>query len=103
MSATAERRVTKAAEDVEYDAIIVGSGVGGLSTAAKLAEAGAKVVVLEKYIIPGGSAGHYDREGYTFDVGSSMMFGFGKKGNTNLITRALAAVGKELKTVPDPV
>lgn len=55
-----------------------------------------------RYLIPGGSAGHYQREGYTFDVGSSMMFGFGDKGTTNLITRALAAVGKSLPTVPDP-
>ena len=52
--------------------------------------------------IPGGSAGHYHREGYTFDVGSSMMFGMGPEGTTNLITRALAAVGKRLDTVPDP-
>lgn len=55
-----------------------------------------------RYIIPGGSAGHFHREGYTFDVGSSMMFGFGEHGTTNLITRALAAVGKKLDTVPDP-
>jgi uncharacterized protein Usg len=31
-----------------------------------------------------------------------MMFGFGDKGTTNLMTRALAAVGKQLETVPDP-
>jgi prolycopene isomerase len=34
--------------DVEYDAVIVGSGMGGLTTAAQLAIKGAKVVVLEK-------------------------------------------------------
>ena len=55
-----------------------------------------------RYVIPGGSAGHYHREGYTFDVGSSMMFGMGQEGTTNLITRALSAVGKSLDTVPDP-
>lgn len=55
-----------------------------------------------RYIIPGGSAGRYEREGYIFDVGSSMMFGMGDKGTTNLITRALAAVGRSLETVPDP-
>lgn len=32
---------------------------------------------VDRYLIPGGSAGHFKREGYTFDVGSSMMFGFG--------------------------
>ena len=31
-----------------------------------------------------------------------MMFGFGDKGTTNLMTRALASVGKRLETVPDP-
>ncbi|EIE25844.1 carotenoid isomerase [Coccomyxa subellipsoidea C-169] len=85
-----------------YDAVVIGSGIGGLTTATQLAAKGAKVVVLEKYIIPGGSAGHFHREGYTFDVGSSMMFGMGHEGTTNLITRALAAVGKSLDTVPDP-
>lgn len=34
--------------DIEYDAVIIGSGMGGLSTAAQLAAKGAKVVVLEK-------------------------------------------------------
>ena len=55
-----------------------------------------------RYIIPGGSAGHYERNGYTFDVGSSMMFGFGEHGTTNLITRALATVGRHIPTIPDP-
>ena len=55
-----------------------------------------------RYVIPGGSAGRYEREGYTFDVGSSMMFGMGQQGTTNLITRALAAVGRTMETFPDP-
>lgn len=76
--------------------------MGGLTTATEMASKGAKVVVLEKYVIPGGSAGHFQRHGYTFDVGSSMMFGFGDKGTTNLITKALEHVGKHLPTVPDP-
>eukprot|EP00210_Caulerpa_lentillifera_P007775 g7419.t1 len=32
-----------------------------------------------------------------------MMFGFGKQGTTNLITKVLESVGKELETIPDPV
>lgn len=55
-----------------------------------------------RYTIPGGSAGHFKREGYTFDVGSSMMFGFGNEGTTNLITQCLQAVGKRLDTLEDP-
>ena len=30
-------------------------------------------------MIPGGSSGFYQRDGYTFDVGSSVMFGFSDK------------------------
>lgn len=39
----------KAPTDFEYDAVIIGSGIGGLTTATQLAAKGAKVVVLEKY------------------------------------------------------
>lgn len=39
---------TEAPTDVEYDAVIVGGGMGGLATAARLVAKGAKVVVLEK-------------------------------------------------------
>jgi prolycopene isomerase len=95
-----------------YDAIIIGAGIGGLVTATQLAAKGAKVLVLERYLIPGGSAGYFDRpddravnrgEGYRFDVGASMIFGFGKEGTTNLLTRALAAVNRHIETIPDPV
>ena len=86
-----------------YDVIVIGSGIGGLVTATQLAAKGAKVLVLERYLIPGGSAGYFEREGYRFDVGASMIFGFGDQGTTNLLTRALAAVGMTLETIPDPV
>ncbi|KAJ6914499.1 prolycopene isomerase [Populus alba x Populus x berolinensis] len=89
-------------ERSDYDVIVIGSGIGGLVAATQLAVKGAKVLVLEKYVIPGGSSGYYERDGYTFDVGSSVMFGFSDKGNLNLITRALAAVGCEMEVIPDP-
>ncbi|RZC82702.1 hypothetical protein C5167_045490 [Papaver somniferum] len=85
-----------------YDAIVIGSGIGGLVAGTQLAVKGANVLVLEKYVIPGGSSGYYEKDGYTFDVGSSVMFGFSDKGNLNLITRALAAVGCEMEVIPDP-
>jgi prolycopene isomerase len=102
--AAASAALNTEAEDVLYDAVVVGGGMGGLTAAAKLAAAGGRVLVLEKYLVPGGSAAHYKREGYTFDVGSSMMFGMGPsgRGSTNLITQALQAVGRSLRTLPDP-
>ena len=85
-----------------WDVIVIGAGVGGLVTASQLAAKGAKVLVLERYLIPGGSGGSFRRDGYTFDVGASMIFGFGEQGHTNLLTRALADVGQHCDTIPDP-
>ncbi|NES97920.1 MAG: FAD-dependent oxidoreductase, partial [Desertifilum sp. SIO1I2] len=85
------------------DVIVIGPGIGGLVTATQLAAKGAQVLVLERYLIPGGSAGYFERNGYRFDVGASMIFGFGRRGTTNLLTRALEAVNVRLETLPDPV
>ena len=85
-----------------WDVIVIGAGIGGLVTASQLAVKGAKVLVLERYLIPGGSGGSFKRNGYTFDVGASMIFGFGEKGHTNLLTRALADVGEHCETIADP-
>ena len=86
-----------------YDVIVIGSGIGGLVTATQLVAKGSKVLVLESYLIPGGSAGYFSREGYVFDVGASMIFGFGEQGTTNLLTKALDAVDQKLKTIADSV
>jgi len=90
-------------EETRWDVIIIGSGIGGLVTATQLAAKGLQVLVLEQYLIPGGSSGYFERNGYRFDVGASMIFGFGSQGTTNLLTRSLAAVNVSLETIPDPV
>ena len=95
--------MTTTSATATYDAIVIGSGIGGLVTATQLAAKGAKVLVLERYLIPGGSGGYFEREGYRFDVGASMIFGFGDRGTTNLLTRALDAVDMEIETFADPV
>ena len=52
-----------------YDAIVVGSGIGGLANAALLSLMGKKVCVLEQHYTAGGFTHAYDREGYEWDVG----------------------------------
>ncbi|WP_237057353.1 phytoene desaturase family protein [Microbulbifer sediminum] len=55
--------------DGPYDAILVGSGIGSLTTAALLSAAGKKVLVLEQHYTAGGFTHAYDRNGYEWDVG----------------------------------
>ncbi|MFL0781851.1 MAG: FAD-dependent oxidoreductase, partial [Prochlorococcus sp.] len=47
-----------------WDAVVIGSGIGGLVTASQLAAKGARVLVLEGQQIPGGSSGSFARKGY---------------------------------------
>jgi all-trans-retinol 13,14-reductase len=64
-----------------YDAIIIGSGLGGLSCGAYLAKNGWKVLVLEKHSLPGGYATSFKRGGFTFDAALHMINGVGKGQN----------------------
>src|SRR5918993_1115140 len=44
--------VRREAHDEEYDVVVIGSGMGGLSAAALLAKAGKKVLVVERHDRP---------------------------------------------------
>ena len=52
-----------------YDALVIGSGIGGLTTAALLSGLGWRVAVLEQHYTAGGATHSYDRNGYEWDVG----------------------------------
>ncbi|NUN08873.1 MAG: phytoene desaturase [Ignavibacteriaceae bacterium] len=54
-------------------AVIIGSGLGGLSTALRLAHKGYDVTIIEKHSRPGGRLNRLEMEGFTFDVGPSFM------------------------------
>ncbi|MBU0729357.1 MAG: NAD(P)/FAD-dependent oxidoreductase [Proteobacteria bacterium] len=59
------------------DAIVIGSGISGLTSAALLAKKGCKVVILEKNRKPGGALRRFKRQGVPFDVGFHYTGGLG--------------------------
>ncbi|KAI8937592.1 hypothetical protein NX059_005306 [Plenodomus lindquistii] len=61
------------ASEKQPSVIVVGAGVGGVATAARLAAAGCKVTVVEKNGFSGGRCSLIHREGYRFDQGPSLL------------------------------
>lgn len=61
-----------------FDAIVIGAGFGGLGAALTLAEAGARVCVLEQLTYPGGCASTFRRRGHRFESGATLFSGFGE-------------------------
>ena len=51
-----------------YDAIVIGSGLGGLTTANRLARCGHRVLLLEQHHKFGGLAAWFKRKGHIFDI-----------------------------------
>ncbi len=64
----------------KYDVAVIGAGLSGLTCASLLAKRGLKVAVIDKNFKPGGSCGIFKRDLSTFEQGTSMLYGFGKKG-----------------------
>ncbi|MEJ8851028.1 phytoene desaturase [Variovorax rhizosphaerae] len=54
-------------------AIVIGSGFGGLAAAVRLGARGYRVTVLEKLDAPGGRAYVYRQDGFTFDAGPTVI------------------------------
>jgi phytoene dehydrogenase-like protein len=82
-----------------YDAVIIGSGMGGLSCGAWLAKHGMKVAIIEQNLQVGGFCSSYKRNGFNFTLAASEVTGTTEAG---LITRTIRALGieKEIAFIP---
>lgn len=73
--------------------VVIGAGVGGLTTAAILARQGAEVTVLEAHVYPGGCAGTFYHQGYRFEAGATLAGGFYPGGPMDLVAQAAGIEG----------
>ncbi len=55
--------------------VVVGAGIGGLTTGALLAKDGHQVTIYDQAIVPGGCASTFKRRGFTFEVGATQVAG----------------------------
>lgn len=80
--------------DADWDAIVVGSGLGGLTAGAYLAANGMRTAVLEQHYVAGGNSHVFRRKRFEFDVGVHYV---GDCGPTGSIPTILRGVGLEIE------
>jgi len=91
-------------EREQWDAIVIGSGLGGLCTAAYLCASGKRTLVLEAHYVAGGNSQVFRRkhkgQEYEFDVGIHYI---GECGRDGVITAALNGLGLAERVVFRPL
>ena len=73
----------------DFDAIVVGSGAGGLTAALRLTQLGASVLLLEAMPSFGGYMNPFKRKGYTFDTGVHYLGKLGPGGTFRMMLQLL--------------
>ncbi len=62
---------------MDWDAIVIGSGMGGLTAAAALARCDQRVLLLEQHFVLGGMTQTFERQGFRFATGLHYIGGVG--------------------------
>lgn len=82
---------------MKYDAIVVGGGIAGLTSAAFLSKSGCNVLLCEKEDHLGGLVGSFDHNGFTFDSGIRALE------NSGILMPMLKQLELEIDFLPNPV
>ncbi|KAM3115195.1 phytoene desaturase family protein [Phormidesmis sp. 146-33] len=81
------------------DALVIGSGIGGLVAGALLARYGKRVIVCESHNIPGGAAHSFVRQGFHFDSGPSFYCGLADPNSVNPLRQVLDVLGESVAAI----
>ncbi len=73
------------ASDSQFDAIVIGSGIGGLACACALSRSGYEVLVLERHFTAGGLTQTFSRNGFTWAVGVHCLGDMGEGGGARRV------------------
>ena len=81
----------------DFDVIIIGAGISGLTAAALLSKSGLKVCVLERHYLIGGYLQGFDRQDFVFDTAIHWLNQCGENGT---VTKVFKYLGEDF---PKPV
>jgi len=77
----------------DYDAVVIGAGNGGLTSALSLAKNGLSVLLLERHNIPGGCATSFMRGRFEFEVALHQLSGLGTEDFPGPLRNTLGELG----------
>src|SRR5262245_46734147 len=85
-----------------YDVVVVGAGIGGLTTAALLSAHGMKICLLERQSQVGGCIASVEFSGHDFEPGMGLYTSFGRDGIYEQLFSELPVNAPEVSLLTSP-